>query len=338
MKQTILKPIGTALSAILLSTAATAQTSVINSPSFVEMPTEAIALTAATETSGSFYVAGNANTYYIVTFIDGGWNTNEATELEIGRSAMNLDGASSGSLIAKFRYHVDNYYSGAGFIEANIRQTSTVKGPFIADWKDVSTDNASASIAIWLRGATTYYYKANVTTVPVVRDGVSNPVNYKPGATTFTSKTTVDTYVNGNGLINPYTAYFLGGGVNYFGGSVGIGTTTPGSYKLAVKGSIGAMRVKVSQAEWADFVFEPGYKLPSLQELERYIKTNKHLPDVPSAKEVTSEGLDLGEMNKILLQKIEELTLHLIQQERTNTEQAARITRLEEIAKKSSEK
>jgi hypothetical protein len=99
-------------------------------------------------------------------------------------------------------------------------------------------------------------------------------------------------------------------------GNVGIGTTNPGANKLAVEGMIGARRVKVDQETWADFVFEPEYKLPSLTELERYIKINKHLPDVPSAAEVAKEKLDLGEMNKILLQKIEELTLHLIELEK----------------------
>jgi hypothetical protein len=74
--------------------------------------------------------------------------------------------------------------------------------------------------------------------------------------------------------------------------------------------------VKVTQTGWADFVFEPDYQLPSLQDLETYIKINKHLPDVPSASEVAKEGLDLGEMNKILLQKIEELTLHVIELEK----------------------
>lgn len=95
-------------------------------------------------------------------------------------------------------------------------------------------------------------------------------------------------------------------------GSVGIGTTYTGIHKLAVEGSIGARRVKVNQTGWADFVFDPEYKLPSLSEVERYIKDHQHLPEIPSAGEVEKDGLDLGEMNKKLLQKIEELTLYII--------------------------
>ncbi|MHA4894136.1 hypothetical protein ACXZ1K_05235 [Pedobacter sp. PWIIR3] len=99
-------------------------------------------------------------------------------------------------------------------------------------------------------------------------------------------------------------------------GGVGINTTAvPSGYKLAVAGNMVAESVKVKlQGAWPDYVFAKEYELPSLQATEQHIKDNGHLPGIPSAAEVKANGLDLGEMNAKLLQKIEELTLHLIEQ------------------------
>jgi hypothetical protein len=112
-------------------------------------------------------------------------------------------------------------------------------------------------------------------------------------------------------------------------GNIGIGTTNPGSYKLAVAGTVAARRVKVTQETWADYVFHEGYQLPALSNVEKYIKENHHLPQIPSAAEVQKEGLDLGEMNKKLLQKVEELTLYIIQQQKTIENQEKRLQVLE---------
>nr|WP_199157665.1 hypothetical protein [Pedobacter sp. ASV2] len=98
-------------------------------------------------------------------------------------------------------------------------------------------------------------------------------------------------------------------------GRVGIGTTTPDE-KLAVNGKIHTQEVRVDLKGWPDYVFEPGYKVGTLEELERYINANKHLPEMPSAKEVEANGIELGEMNKLLLKKVEELTLHMIEQQK----------------------
>jgi len=95
-------------------------------------------------------------------------------------------------------------------------------------------------------------------------------------------------------------------------GNVGIGTLYPDE-KLSVKGKIRAQEVKVETANWPDFVFAKDYKLPSLQETEKHILAKGHLPGIPSAAEVAKDGIELGEMNKKLLQKIEELTLYLIE-------------------------
>ncbi|MDQ3535689.1 MAG: tail fiber protein, partial [Bacteroidota bacterium] len=101
-------------------------------------------------------------------------------------------------------------------------------------------------------------------------------------------------------------------------GKVGIGTNTPGDHHLAVNGTIKAKEVKVSIEGWSDFVFEESYSLPSLEEVESHIKEKGHLKDIPSAQEVEENGINLGEMDAKLLQKIEELTLYKIELKKEN--------------------
>jgi len=104
-------------------------------------------------------------------------------------------------------------------------------------------------------------------------------------------------------------------------GNVGIGTSNPQA-KLAVNGNILAKEIKVkTDISTPDYVFEPDYDLPSLNDIEAYIKQHKHLPEIPSAAEVEKEGLDLAEMNLLLLKKVEELTLHMIEMKKENKKQ-----------------
>ena len=117
------------------------------------------------------------------------------------------------------------------------------------------------------------------------------------------------------------------------GGNVGIGISNP-TEKLSVNGKIRAQEIKVETANWPDYVFAWDYKLPSLKETEKHIKEEGHLPGIPSAEEVKANGVELGEMNKKLLQKIEELTLHLIEQNKQLQLQNRRINELEKRSNK----
>lgn len=113
-------------------------------------------------------------------------------------------------------------------------------------------------------------------------------------------------------------------------GNIGIGTSAPDA-KLTVKGDIHSteVRVDLSGSVAPDYVFDPNYQLLPLTELEGYLKRNKHLPEVPSAKQMDVDGLKLKEMNLLLLKKVEELTLYLIELKKENELLMDRVTRLE---------
>lgn len=97
--------------------------------------------------------------------------------------------------------------------------------------------------------------------------------------------------------------------------NIGIGTqNVPSGYILGVNGKIITKGMKVQFTGWADTVFQENYKLPDLNELEQYVRENKHLPEFPSEKEVLQNGMAIEDMNVLLLKKIEELTLLLIEQ------------------------
>jgi hypothetical protein len=117
-------------------------------------------------------------------------------------------------------------------------------------------------------------------------------------------------------------------------GKVGIGNVNnlnslSSNSKLFVEGGITteAVLVKLQSSGWSDFVFDKNYKLRGISDLDQYIKVNKHLPDIPTTSEVKSGGIDLGKMNALLLQKIEELTLYIIDQQK-------QINKLEEMMNK----
>ena len=109
-----------------------------------------------------------------------------------------------------------------------------------------------------------------------------------------------------------------GGKTTYPGGQVviGNGIYPNGGFGLTVKDGIAAFEVLITNNGWADYVFKPQYTLKPLEEIEDFINKNKHLPEIPSQREIEKKGLDMGPMMKLHMQKIEELTLYLIAQQK----------------------
>lgn len=275
------------------------------------------------QVTGSFVVKGSVSNYYPVTFSDGGFNQNVATELMIGRSNVHWDSTWRGAMIAKFRYHVTNWGNGAQFIDADLHQNQsgvTITN-FVGGWQDVTPFNGDYKIVIWLRGGTTTYsYSANYAVTPVVYDGVANalPYNITNGGS-LTYKTVPDANVNQKGptFNGPIYSYDYSSN-SYIAGTLSVGTPNSKS-ALTVNGTITTSKVVVTQTGWPDYVFDSAYNLRPLPAVEEYIKANKHLPDVPAADDIVKNGVELSDSQAVLLKKIEELTLYIIEQNKTIT-------------------
>jgi len=165
---------------------------------------------------------------------------------------------------------------------------------------------------------------------------------FAAGSDWLTASTRIQATTDGSNFgyvdFNPQNGLFgiaFGSGVNEImrlnaNGAVGIGTTNTGSFKLAVEGALGARSVKVTLTNpWPDYVFKKKYSLLTLDSLEKYIAQNDHLPGIPSAKEVQQNGgVDLGDMNARLLEKVEELTLYMIQLKKENEEIKAELKKV----------
>ena len=155
----------------------------------------------------------------------------------------------------------------------------------------------------------------------------------------------ISAYFNGTGFYNANWGGMLpgspvAGGIYPWAvnmGNVGIGTTAPDA-KLAVNGTIHTKEVRVDLTGWSDYVFNKEYVLPTLMEVKNYIDKNHHLPDMPSEKEVLANGVNLGEMNKVLTKKVEELTLYLIAKDDQLNAQQKDISELKRQLKRLMEK
>ncbi len=140
------------------------------------------------------------------------------------------------------------------------------------------------------------------------------PSVYEVNGSEPSIETIIDPNAGNPGGDSPWASN--GQDISYSSGNVAIGrSSVPTGYKLAVDGFVRAREVRVDQDVWPDYVFANDYDLLSLEAVKAHIASKGHLPSIPSAVEVQQNGIELGEMNKLLLQKIEELTLYILQQE-----------------------
>jgi hypothetical protein len=137
---------------------------------------------------------------------------------------------------------------------------------------------------------------------------------------------TTGVYVYGGGAATPNVITFSTASAERIridqNGSLSIGVTNPNGYKLAVNGNVHAKQVNVDVSGWNDYVFKRDYRLMPLSEVKAYVGQYRHLPKIPSERQITRDGLNLGEMNALLLKKVEELTLYLIEKDDNEKKQA----------------
>jgi hypothetical protein len=188
---------------------------------------------------------------------------------------------------------------------------------FGADIPSIKLSNENGKVIIFI-DAQSYFRRFSVRVFAQGKGEVSS---------WFDGWQIVDEPLNGTQtVVVPYQNSFSGtvnlpGGIWRPDGSVGIGTTNPEA-KLTVKGKIEASEIQVKDISTIpDYVFKPDYKLMPLNHIEEFVKQNQHLPDVPSEKEFKEKGMNMVEMNALLLKKIEELTLYVIEQNKHITDQ-----------------
>ncbi|MBP8753874.1 MAG: hypothetical protein KBF51_12430 [Chitinophagales bacterium] len=144
------------------------------------------------------------------------------------------------------------------------------------------------------------------------------------GSTTSTNIVMDNNEIQGrdNGAVSKLYFNYEGGDIamGVLGGNVTIGTNTAASgYKLSVDGKVMCEELKVQlSGSWPDYVFNEDYKLMPLNELENFISANNHLPNIPAASEIETNGLEVGEMQKLMMEKMEEFTLYLIEMKKEN--------------------
>jgi len=267
---------------------------------------------------GSFTVGGSSASYYPVLFSVSGVNgVSSLGKLSVYIGDVHANGSWSGSFHSDVEFISTNWGNMATkMVEFTyIPGSGSIYNDPIGNIQDGSTEWGGSQFVMWLKGGATYQWSTTLNSRVSLMDG-----NPEGTSKTSLSGKTLSILTTQSQLVTKaknnrfYESVGLGtSGNGYFGGNVGIGTTIP-DQKLTVKGKIHAEEVIVDlNVPVADYVFKPTYKLMPLHEVEQFVKTNSHLPEIPSATEITKNGLSMGEMQNKLLQKVEELTLYAIE-------------------------
>lgn len=194
-----------------------------------------------------------------------------------------------------------------------------------SDWQNVTSTYGQmvlrARIPVWMQGLTQFSIRVKAKAGSVAKISEMELVQersdqYEKGLFTKFGDNTSWFDMIWKDTSNTQKAFIKNTGVGYLQ-RLGIGTySVSDSVKLAVEGTVKARIVKVDNDNWPDYVFDKKYKLPTLAATEAYIKTYHHLPGIASAADVKKNGVNLGETQAAMLQKIEELTLQVIEMQK----------------------
>lgn len=287
------------------------------------------------------YRGGSWNTsmQFLTTPISGG---NPLTRMHINHngfigigtaepsSNLEVKTSLSSPSIYEIQKWTNTHHSGYNLSLKTIWDTSGINHSFIQKFNGTDYNSLSFFAGKIGIGTTTPSSKLEVKT-PMSSSGTYDTqkwTNTHHSGYNLSLKTIWDT----SGINHSFVHKFNGTDYNslsFYAGKIGIGTTKP-DMKLTVNGNIHAKEVKIDlNIPAPDYVFKENYQLRNIEEVERFIKENSHLPEIPSAKEFEQNGVMLAEMDMNLLKKIEELTLYTIQQEKKLKSQDSKIEKLE---------
>ncbi|MEZ2339426.1 hypothetical protein AB6735_27535 [Mucilaginibacter sp. RCC_168] len=226
--------------------------------------------------------------------------------------------------------------AGSDFTTSRLHDGISIDGSYVSPQTDTRTwweRDPTSDIQSWGTAASTYLTikQGNLglgTTAPAAKlditvsaSNFTNNIKFGDATPGYLAAGTTGIFMSNNVGSPVFTVLHTG--------NVGIGQTNPQN-KLDVNGTMHAKAVIIDLNGWSDYVFKKEYQLPSLSEVKSYIDQNQHLPEIPSEQEMIKKGLDVSEMNKLLMKKVEELTLYLIEKDKELKELQQRVHGLEQ--------